>query len=340
VTARSIPVSSEVCLKRNVYNRCALDKLSPDPSATISVAGLKKRFGAAEAVREVSFDVKRGEIFGLLGPNGAGKTTTIRMILDIFKPDQGQVSVLGGAMTDAKKDRIGYLPEERGLYKDVTVENGVLYLAELKGISRAKARTRADVFFEQLDLTAHKKKKIQDLSKGMQQKVQVITTLIHQPELIIIDEPFSGLDPVNTRLIQDLLLAQRAQGTTIVMSTHQMYQVEEMCDRLVLINQGRSVLYGAVDDIRRSYAGNAVRVVVRGALPTLTGVRNSTQKGNAHVLQLEPGVVPQAILRQLADMPGVMVESFDLALPTMDDIFVRVVRGETATNTPSETEAG
>ncbi len=230
-------------------------------SAAISVHGLQKNFGTVQAVRDVSFDVLRGETFGLLGPNGAGKTTTIRMILDIFKPSQGTVSVLGGPMTDAKKDHIGYLPEERGLYKDATVENCVLYLAELKGVPRAEARVRAAAYFERLDLTAHKKKKVQDLSKGMQQKVQVITTLLHKPELIIIDEPFSGLDPLNTRLIQDLLIEQRNQGTTIVMSTHQMVQVEEMCDRLVLINAGVSVLYGAVDAIRRSYGSNAVRVV-------------------------------------------------------------------------------
>src|SRR5215213_3419337 len=147
----------------------------------ITTSHLAKSFGAARAVRDVSFDVRTGEIFGLLGPNGAGKTTTIRMILDIFKPDRGSVSVLGGAMTDAKKDRIGYLPEERGLYKDISVENCVLYLAELKGVSRTEAKARAAEYFDQLDLTEHKRKKVQDLSKGMQQKVQVMTTLLHRP---------------------------------------------------------------------------------------------------------------------------------------------------------------
>jgi ABC-2 type transport system ATP-binding protein len=293
----------------------------------ISVAGLQKRFGQAQAVRDVTFDVRKGEIFGLLGPNGAGKTTSIRMILDIFRPDAGAISILSGAMTDAKKDRIGYLPEERGLYKDVTVENCVLYLAELKGLTRADAKTRAAAFFDQLDLTAHKKKKVQDLSKGMQQKVQVITTLMHRPELIIIDEPFSGLDPVNTRLIQDLLLEQHRAGTTIVMSTHQMYQVEEMCSRLVLIHQGKSVLYGAVDDIRRQYADNAVRVVARGELPLIDGVTETSRKGNAHTLRLPDALSPKQLLQQLAAAPGVEIESFEVALPTMDDVFVRVVKG-------------
>jgi ABC-2 type transport system ATP-binding protein len=291
----------------------------------ITVSQLQKSFGQTHAVRNVSFEVQRGEIFGLLGPNGAGKTTTIRMILDIFKPDRGNISVLGGEISDDKKDRIGYLPEERGLYKDVTVENCVLYLAELKGMTRTAAKERAYRFFDQLDLTAHKKKKVQDLSKGMQQKVQVISTLMHQPELIIIDEPFSGLDPVNTRLIQEILLEERKRGTTIVMSTHQMVQVEEMCDRLVLIHKGESVLYGAVNDIRREYADNAVRVVAKGELPAFDGVRETSRKGNAHVLSLPRDTSPQLLLQKLASTPGLEIESFELALPTMDDIFVKVV---------------
>jgi ABC-2 type transport system ATP-binding protein len=305
----------------------------------ISVAHLQKSFGAAKAVRDVSFDVRRGEIFGLLGPNGAGKTTSIRIILDIFKPDAGTVAVLGGAMTDAKKDRIGYLPEERGLYKDATVENCVLYLAELKGLPRGEAKKRAAAYFEQLDLTAHKKKKVQDLSKGMQQKVQVITTLIHRPELIVIDEPFSGLDPLNTRLIQEMLLEQHRAGTTIVMCTHQMYQVEEMCDRLVLINEGESVLYGSVDEIRRSYADNTVRVVAHGELPAIPGVIETSRKGNAHMLQLPHDMAPREVLRALAAMPELSVESFELALPTMDDVFVRVVNASGASSFNGGTKA-
>ena len=277
------------------------------------------------AVHDVSFDVQRGEIFGILGPNGAGKTTTIRMILDIFKPDHGEISVLGGAITEAKKEKIGYLPEERGLYKDLKVEECVIYLAELKGLSRKTARERAAGYFDQLDLSAHKSKKVNDLSKGMQQKVQVITTLIHQPEVVIIDEPFSGLDPVNTRLIQDMLVKERQRGTTVIMSTHQMHQVEEMCDRIVLINKGDSVLYGGVDEIRRRYADNAVRVTIRGELPHLPDVMETSSRGNQHTLHLPKGMQPQSILRQLADTPDITVEAFELAIPTLDDIFVRVV---------------
>jgi len=294
-------------------------------NTVISVKNLAKSFGQAKAVRDVSFDVHAGEIFGLLGPNGAGKTTSIRMILDIFKPDKGAVSVLGGPMTDAKKQRIGYLPEERGLYKDISVDQCVTYLAELKGLPAAEARARAGRYYEQLDLAAHRRKKVSELSKGMQQKVQIITTLIHQPSLIIVDEPFSGLDPVNTRLVQDMLIEQRRQGTAIVMSTHQMYQVEEMCDRLVLIDQGVSVLYGGVDEIRRSYADRAVRFTAKGEPPAVPGVVETSRKGNERTWTLPRDMEPHDLLQQLANTPGLSIESFELAIPTMDDIFVKVV---------------
>lgn len=311
----------------SVANKDGASAVTDASGATIAVSNLAKAFGQAQAVRDVSFDVHQGEIFGLLGPNGAGKTTTIRVILDIYKPDRGTVAVLGGPMTEQKKERIGYLPEERGLYKDMKVEDCVVYLAELKGLAKAEAKQRADVYFDRLDLTSDKRKKVSEFSKGMQQKVQIITTLIHEPELIIIDEPFSGLDPVNTRLVQDLLLEEHRKGTTIVMSTHQMYQVEEMCDRIVLINKGESVLYGGVDEIRRKYADNAVRVTVQGQLPVMPGVLETSRKGNTHTLALPRDMSSQAVLAQLAATPGLVIESFELALPTMDDIFVRVVAG-------------
>lgn len=294
-------------------------------TTAVSVSHIAKTFGKTAAVHDVSFDVSNGEIFGLLGPNGAGKTTSIRLILDIFKPDHGNISVLGGKIDESKKEKIGYLPEERGLYKDMRVEECVLYLAALKGLPRRVAKERAAKYFEQLDLTEHKSKKVNDLSKGMQQKVQVITTLIHHPQLIIIDEPFSGLDPVNTRLIQDMLVHERERGAAIIMSTHQMFQVEEMCDRIVLINQGDSVLYGRVDDIRQRYADNTVRVSVRPDLPSIARVIETHRKGNWHTLRLPEDMTPQALLRQLADTPDVFVDAFERAIPTMDDIFVKVV---------------
>ena len=297
--------------------------------STITVNHVAKAFGSAQAVRDVSFEVLPGEIFGLLGPNGAGKTTSIRMILDIFKPDHGNISVFGttAGQISANRDRIGYLPEERGLYKDARLEDCVLYLAELKGVARAEAKLRALRYFEQFDLMPHRKKKISELSKGMQQKVQIISTLIHQPALVIIDEPFSGLDPVNTRLVQEVLLRERERGTSIVMSTHQMYQVEEMCDRLVLINKGESVLYGAVNEVRRRYASHSVRVTAQGTLPTIGGVTETERKGNTHTLKLPPNISLQEFLLILAAEPNLLIESYELAIPTMDDIFVRVVGG-------------
>ncbi len=300
---------------------------TPIGAVVISVAHLAKSFGQAKAVQDVSFDVQAGEIFGLLGPNGAGKTTSIRMILEFSSRTRATVSVLGGAMTEAKKDRIGYLPEERGLYKDITVEQCVVYLAELKGMKAADAKAKANRYFEQLDLSAHKRKKVSDLSKGMQQKVQIIATLIHSPALIIVDEPFSGLDPVNTRLVEDMLVEQRKQGTAIVMSTHQMHQVEELCDRLVLINKGNSVLYGPVDEVRRSYADRSVRFIAKGEVPPLAGCMETTRRNGERTWALPKDMEPQQVLQHLMSAPGVAVESFELAIPTMDDIFVKVVAG-------------
>jgi ABC-2 type transport system ATP-binding protein len=190
---------------------------------TVEVSHVAKSFGSTQAVVDVSFDVERGEIFGLLGPNGAGKTTTIRLMLDIFKPERGTVSILDGPMTEAKKERIGYMPEERGLYQDAPLERCLLYLASLKGLSGSEARQRLGTLLERFDLAAHKSKKVKELSKGMQQKAQVINTIIHRPELVIIDEPFAALDPINTQLVKDLMRELRQQGATILMSTHQMH---------------------------------------------------------------------------------------------------------------------
>ncbi|HQZ99443.1 MAG TPA: ATP-binding cassette domain-containing protein [Thermoflexales bacterium] len=293
----------------------------------ISVSHIAKSFGSAQAVRDVSFDVNKGEVFGLLGPNGAGKTTTIRMILDIFRPDTGNIAVLGGPMDDARKNRIGYMPEERGLYKDMRIEECVVYLAQLKGVPKDEARRRASQYFDRLDLAAHKKKKINDLSRGMQQKVQIIATLIHQPDLIIIDEPFANLDPVNTRIVQDLLLGERERGATIVMSTHLMFQVEELCDRIVIINKGQNVLYGKVDEIRRTYSDNAIRVTAQGEMPQIDGMMELSRKGNTRTLSLPPALPPREFMRILAETPNLNVEQFELALPTMDDVFVKVVQG-------------
>ena len=293
----------------------------------IEVFSVSKSFGSIKAVDEVSFSVETGEIFGLLGPNGAGKTTIIRLALDIFKPDSGRVSILGGPMTEAKKERIGYMPEERGLYQDARLERMLVYLAALKGVSPRDARQRVGAYLERFDLLEYRRKKVKDLSKGMQQKAQIIATLVHQPELIIIDEPFSGLDPINTQLVKDLLIELHQSGATIIMSTHQMHQVEELCDRILLVNHGRALLYGALDAIREQFSGHAVLVRSGDALPNLPGVRLVGKNHRGARLDLDPETSPQDVLRALISA-DVSVEKFEIAAPTLDEIFVQVVQAE------------
>jgi ABC-2 type transport system ATP-binding protein len=294
----------------------------------VEITHITKSFGPVKAVDDVSFTVEKGEIFALLGPNGAGKTTTIRLMLDIFKPEKGTVSILGGPMSEAKKDRIGYMPEERGLYQDIPLERVLLYLASLKGVSMETARQRLDEYLQRFDLAAHKHKKVKELSKGMQQKAQIIATLLHQPELVIIDEPFSGLDPVNTQMVKSLLLELHQQGVTILMSTHQMQQVEELCDRILLINHGKVVLYGELDRIRRQYSGNAVLLRAVGSLPeALPGVERIESHNATSKLILASKTTPQDVLRSLV-LQGVNLEQFEIATPTLDEIFIRVVQGE------------
>ena len=291
----------------------------------VVVTHLSKSFGPVQAVADVSFAVEPGAIFGLLGPNGAGKTTTIRLILDIFKPDRGNVSILGGPMTEEKKDRIGYMPEERGLYQDIQLERCLIYLGKLKGLSGAEARVRTGIYLERLGLAQHKRKKVKELSRGMQQKAQIINTVLHQPELIIVDEPFSGLDPVNTRLVKELMVELREGGATIIMSTHMMHQVEELCDRIVIIDEGSNVLYGNLYQIQQAYSGHEVLVRVDGQMPSLAGVEMVSQHNGALHLTLSDETTPQDILTQLVEKHTV-IEQFEIATPTLDDIFIQAVR--------------
>lgn len=291
----------------------------------VEVSHISKSFGSTQAVRNVSFEVAQGEIFGLLGPNGAGKTTTIRVMLDIFKPDSGTVSMLGGPMNEEKKDHIGYMPEERGLYQDITLERCLVYLATLKGLSANEARNRLQDQLERFDLLPHKNKKIKELSKGMQQKAQIIAAILHKPKLIIIDEPFTSLDPINTQLVKDLMRELHAQGVTLIMSTHQMHQVEELCDRILLIDKGYDVLYGNLTEIRRRFSGHAVLVRAAGELPNLSGVKDIVPHNNAMRLNLEDDVKPQDILLELTGQ-NITLEKFEIAIPSLDEIFIRVVR--------------
>lgn len=297
-------------------------------AATVQVNQLRKSFGPVQAVADVSFEVYPGEVFGLLGPNGAGKTTSIRMMLDIFKPDSGQVAIFGGSMDEKKKNRIGYMPEERGLYRDLPVEQTLVYLATLKGMSEAAAKAEVTRWLRRLDLYEHRHKRIKELSKGMQQKAQLITTLAHDPDLLVVDEPFSGLDPLNTRLVKQIIQDQADAGKTVIMSTHQMYQVEAMCNRIVLINRGHSVLYGRVDEIKRRYAGHAVNVTGRGDFAHIPGVLEARPPGEngAWHLALHPSAEPHELLRSLACRHDMSIERFEIAEASLDDIFITIVQ--------------
>jgi ABC-2 type transport system ATP-binding protein len=292
----------------------------------ISVQGVTKRYGDFTAVDNLSFDVQRGEIFCMLGPNGAGKTTTIRMILDILKPDTGAIDVLGGPISEKTKERIGYLPEDRGLYRNVPVLDVLVYLGQLKGMSSIQARERAIALLKQVDLGDNIRSKVSELSKGMQQKVQILATILHHPELIIIDEPFSGLDPVNTQVIKDILYQMKDEGVTIVMSLHQMPQVEEMADRLLMIDHGRPVLYGGVQEVRERFAQNAVIVEGEGDWSKLAGVTaiKPGEKPRDVVLKLADGVTPDDIMQEMAASPDYHVRRFELAVPSLTEIFIQV----------------
>lgn len=305
-------------------------------ATSIEVRNVTKRYGQHVAVDDFTFDVRRGEIFSMLGPNGAGKTSTIRMILDIIKPDSGSITVLGGPFTEATKNRIGYLPEERGLYKNGRVAELLTYLGTLKGLRQSESARRADRMLEEFGLGANKKSKVSELSRGMSQKVQFISTVMHEPELIIVDEPFSGLDPVNTDLIKQLIFRMRDRGTTVVMSIHEMHQVEEMADRLVMINHGRRVLYGSVDEVRQQYAENAVVVSGEGNWGALPGVtRVEAENGRSAVLYLDARTTPDHIMQIVATSPDYHVRSFALAVPRLNDIFIRVA-GEPTKETNRE----
>lgn len=302
---------------------------SPATDLAISVRGISKTYGNVTAVDNLSFDVRRGEIFAMLGPNGAGKTTTIRMILDILKPDSGTIEVLGGPINEATKARIGYLPEERGLYHNVRVLDMLVYLGQLKGLSATEARTRAMSLLEHVGLAENARNKVKELSKGMQQKVQVIATILHRPDLVIIDEPFSGLDPVNTELVKDLLYEMNREGVTIIMSTHQMHQIEEMADRLLMINRGRAVLYGDVHEVRQRFARNAVIVEGEGDWAALPGVKavEAGENGRDVLLRLADDVTPDDVMAALATSPAYRIRRFELAVPSLNEIFIEVVGG-------------
>jgi len=291
----------------------------------IKVRNLVKKYDSLVAVNGLSFEVDRGEVFGLLGPNGAGKTTTIRIIMDILKPDEGEVEVLGGSPAQAKA-RVGYLPEERGLYRNLKVLDTLVYLAELKGVPGHTARKRAMKLLEKVELEEWASKKVKELSRGMQQKLQFIASIVHDPEVIFLDEPFQGLDPVNVELIKGLIMELHGQGKTVVLSTHQMNLVEALCDRILLINKGQAVLYGPLREIKKQFAPNTILVRAPELPAELPGVSDIQRENGEFTLTLVEGTDPNQVLRALLDH-NVALEAFEVAPVPLEDIFVAVVSG-------------
>jgi len=300
-----------------------------DPSSpTLILDHVSKSFGDFKAVSDLSLQVRPGRVFGLIGPNGAGKTTTIRMIVNIIAADTGTIKLFGKSMTTALQDRIGYLPEERGLYRKMKVGEQLRFFAELKGLPSREADKRIDAWLKKLELNSWKDKRAKDLSKGMQQKIQFIASVIHEPDLLILDEPFSGLDPVSVDLMKETILEQKTSGKTIILSTHQMEIAERLCDDICMINKSRKVLDGQLREVRRSFAQNVVALRVEGADGLLNDpelITNVRQKGDDTEVLLTADASPQVLLKRLVDA-NVKIAKFELVEPTLHDIFVAKVK--------------
>ena len=296
----------------------------------LAVRDIRKTFGSVRAVDGISFTVRRGSITGLLGRNGAGKTTTIRMITGIFFPDSGSIEWLGGDDGVSFRDRIGYLPEERGLYKQMKLIELLLFLAEIKGKRGSEVRPKIDEWIERLELTDKREAKVEELSKGNQQKVQLIGTLLHDPDLIILDEPQSGLDPVNMVLVRNLLRDLRNEGKTILLSTHMMAEAERMADEVLLIHRGKVVLEGSLDQVRHSFGRNTLHIDFDGDGAFLAGLPHVTKASivnHAAELSLADGADPQHILE--ASMGRLRIRKFEIAAPSLEEIFIDKVGAET-----------
>jgi ABC-2 type transport system ATP-binding protein len=297
------------------------------PDALLELRTITKRFGDRVAVDQVSLQLHPGEIFGLLGPNGAGKTTLLRMAVDLLRPDQGELLLLGAPPGPDALSHIGYLPEERGLPLRPRAVELLTYFGELKGLRRDEARAQARELLRRVDLTERARSRIGELSKGNQQKIQIAAALMGRPRVLLVDEPFSGLDPVNRQLVLELLHESVAAGRAVLISTHQLQHVEELCDRLLLLHRGRMVLEGAVREVRRRFADGSLLVRGGGDLSSLPGVERAVAQGERTRLYPRAGVAAADVLRQMLDR-GALPEAFEPALPSLEEIFVRVVSGK------------
>jgi len=293
----------------------------------LKLVNIRKAYGEKVAVNNLSLSVPKGSIYGIIGPNGAGKTTTIRMIMDIIAPDAGDILINGGKVTGEFKNNVGYLPEERGLYKKMTLEEVIVFFAELKGFPKSRTLELIDGWLEKMSLSDYKKKKVEELSKGMQQKLQFITTVIHQPEMIILDELFSGLDPLNIELIKDILMEEKRNGITILFSTHVMEQAEKLCDFICLINKGQKVLDGKLADVKAKFGSNTLQVDMEGDgafSREIPGVEDMIEFNNYIELKMTPDADTQEILRRLAEK--VKIRRFEIMEPSLYEIFIKVAR--------------
>jgi len=294
----------------------------------LEVEKIAKSFGSFQAVKDISFSLDKGTVFGLLGPNGAGKTTTIRMIMNIIIPDSGHISVLGNSSPESASNFIGYLPEERGLYRKMKVGGLLLFLTELKAMQKREARKEIDHWLERLELIEWKNKKVEELSKGMQQKLQFISTILHKPQLLILDEPFMGLDPINTNLIKDIMLEAKHNGTTIIFSTHLMENAEKLCEEIFLINKGENVLSGKLKDIKKNFGKQNVQIEYDGSdefLKRSDQIKKYDNYGNYVEVQLIENADTQKLLRHALE--SVTIRRFEIKEPSLNEIFIEAVNG-------------
>ncbi len=292
----------------------------------IRLTHVAKSFSGHQAVKDLSLAVPRGSVFGLLGPNGAGKTTTLRMVMDILAPDAGTIEILGAPAGPGSRDRVGYMPEERGLYPRMVLDEQLLFMAEIKGTTRREAARRLPAWLERLGLADWAKKRVNELSKGMQQKAQFIATVLHEPQVLILDEPMSGLDPVGMDNMRNVLLDLKRQGTTLVLSSHQMETVERLCDRVALIDRGEKLLDGAVSDVKKEHGKNTLVLAFDGDgsfLASAPGVANVTDFGRYVEVRMTEGADPQILLREAA--ARLRVSRFEIVEPSLHDIFVERV---------------
>ncbi|MFN4314963.1 MAG: ABC transporter ATP-binding protein [Chitinophagaceae bacterium] len=299
--------------------------------ALLELKNLQKNFATQKAVDDISLKIEKGQVFGLLGPNGAGKTTLIRMITGIFYPDSGEILLDGQPFNPASDiGKIGYMPEERGLYKKMKVGEQAMYLAQLKGLKKMDAQRKMKEWFERFDMQSWWNKKVEDLSKGMSQKLQFVTTILHEPKLIILDEPFSGLDPVNANLIKDEIYRLAHNGATVIFSTHRMEQVEEICDHIALVNKGQKILDGTVSQVKHDFKEHLYRVEFENKLLAehlAIHLFEVVQKGEQQViLKLDPGYSKNDVLQYFINK-GLQVAAFNEILPSLNDIFIRLVEG-------------